>query len=873
MPRALWLKAPLALARHRVGLLAVLCAALLVATGAASGPLLSAGAESEALQSKLQELTPLGGGLVIDRPLASDPGNANAVAQADARRRAAARALGRTLPSVGRPVVATTAYAQLQGHTFDVGNPLLVVLMARTGATQHVHTLAGGGSGVWLSRVVARVGGVHAGGRVTFVRPYPGPKRAKSVTLRLAAVYRPLDTDLGNPYWVNFTARIRAPNPDASPPPSFALVSPAEIYRLAHEVGGNQLANVYEFPIDARSMTPGRARNVAAAFRRVEGELGRQTELAAGLGCDDLQTPCRVSSELTQAVQLAAAGNAGLRPLLELIGGFCTLLALAAGVVAGAFTGRRRAAEARLSLVGGEPPAFFFARAVLEALLPAALGAAGGFALAAGLVGWFTPSGSVDSSVVQQAGGRVALSVLATAIAVGAGTTLARGRLGVDPSRSFRLRRVPWELPAVAVAGAAWLVLSLGGGLVQDQPAGSHPRLGVLFLPALVAAPLAGVVGRALLPLGRRITVAPIAAFLALRRVGAARGLVVALTVTIAAGTASLAFAQILHSSLTASSREKALVSNGSDVQGLIDPGRVVPATFPYPVTKVAEAFDAGRLESGTPFEVVAVDPASLARVVAAHWPRDVRSAVQALASSTAGLPAIGVGVGPGRHAVTIGGSPSVVEVVARVRAFPGMQPSEPLLVLPFRALARPPAGALTYVWASGPPRLVSAALAGSALAPSYLTALADFSRDPDVANVARTYGFLQVVALAILLLALVGLLLYLSGRERSQLVTSALLRRMGLRQARQALSVALEAAALVAVATFSGLVAALATAGAIVGRVDPLPAYAPAPVAQVPWAVLLGTGLGAIAAAAAVAGLLTLVVRRTDVGEALRAG
>jgi predicted lysophospholipase L1 biosynthesis ABC-type transport system permease subunit len=220
---------------------------------------------------------------------------------------------------------------------------------------------------------------------------------------------------------------------------------------------------------------------------------------------------------------------------------------------------------------------------------------------------------------------------------------------------------------------------------------------------------------------------------------------------------------------------------------------------------------------------------------------------------------------------VTIGASLAVVDVVARVHAFPGMQPTQPLLVIPYRALSTRPVEALTYVWASGPPRQVAAALERSSLSPSYVTVLANLSRDRDVVNVTRTYGFLRIVAFGILLLALVALMLYLSGRERSQLVSSAFLRRMGFSQRRQALSVALEASFLVALATVTGLAAALVTAGAIVAHVDPLAQYSPAPVTNVPWALLLFSGLGAIAAAGSIGAVLTLAVRRSDVGEALR--
>ena len=856
MPRALWAKAPLALLRHRVGLLAVFSAALLVAAGAAAGPLMNAGAESEALQSKLSQLTPLGAGLVIERPLSFDRVD---VAAADARRRAAAVALGRTLSSVGPPVLATTTYAEISGVQ---GGPRLVLLMARTGAMSHVQRLDGNGPGVWLPSALAKRAGGH-------IEVNAGLSR-RNLSFPVGAVYRRLDADLGNPYWVNFASVIRSSNPDASPPAPIVLLTKAQLYRLLRGAGG--VANYFEFPIDAQSMTPGRAKHIARVFQNVRRSLAAHSALAASLGCGSERLPCSVSSEVSDAVRLASAGNSSLRPVIDLLAGFCVLIALSAALIAGVFTGRRRAAEARLSLVGGEARSLFLIRSALEAFLPAVGGAAAGFAIAVELVRLFTPDGSVDASIVRQAGARVVVSLLASVASVALGVTLARGRLGAGPTTCRTVARLPWEAIALAAAVVSWLVIGSGGGLVKDPVAGSHPRLVVLLLPALVAAPFTGLAGRTFRSVVlRRISVASVAVFLALRRVAAARGLVVALTVTVAAGIASLAFAEILQSSLSANSTVKAFVSNGSDVQGIIDPARAIPRSFPYPVTKVSEVFDAGRLASGQPFEVITVDPPSLERVLAPHWSQDVRSAVHALATSQAQLPAVAVGLGTGRYVVTIGDTRTAVQVVARVRAFPGMEPTQPLLVIPVRALAHPPAESFTYVWATGPPHQVEAALLHSTLSPSYLTAVAEFSRNPDVQNITRTYGFLRIVALAIVVLSLVALMLYLSGRERSQLVTSAFLRRMGVSQPRQALSVALESSFLVALATVIGLAAALVTAGAIVGHVDPLAAYSPPPVADVPWLLLVASGAGVIAVAAVVGAILTLVVRRSGVGEELR--
>jgi ABC-type antimicrobial peptide transport system permease subunit len=151
------------------------------------------------------------------------------------------------------------------------------------------------------------------------------------------------------------------------------------------------------------------------------------------------------------------------------------------------------------------------------------------------------------------------------------------------------------------------------------------------------------------------------------------------------------------------------------------------------------------------------------------------------------------------------------------------------------------------------------------------MTAVAAFSHSPDVQEITRTYGFLRIVALGLVVLSLIALMLYLSGRGRSQLVTSALLRRMGMTQHSQARSVALESSVLVAIATIVGLGAALITAGAIVDRVDPLSQYSPAPITEVPWTLLLGSAVGVIAAAGVVGAILTLTLPRSGVGEQLR--
>jgi hypothetical protein len=134
-----------------------------------------------------------------------------------------------------------------------------------------------------------------------------------------------------------------------------------------------------------------------------------------------------------------------------------------------------------------------------------------------------------------------------------------------------------------------------------------------------------------------------------------------------------------------------------------------------------------------------------------------------------------------------------------------------------------------------------------------------------------RAYGFIRVVALAAALVALAALFLYLYARSRVQRVTSAFLRRMGFGERLQALSVALEAAALVGFAALAGAAAALIGAAPLIAHVDPLPQYTPSAHLVVPW-LLLSASLALLVLVAALAGgVAGAFASRGEVGEALR--
>ena len=369
VPRAIWRRAPLALMRRPAAFAAVASASLLAALAAASGPLGRAGIESEALKGKLAALNPLAAGLTIDRTGGSGRGQTVAgVAQADRARRAAAERLARTLPSTATPVITSSTYAALGGTALaSSGYPTVVIPMARDGATQHVQRISGSGAGAWLSSALSQTPGIRPGATLSLVTASFKPDEKRSVKLPIAAIYRQLDADLSNPYWVNFIVKIRSRNPDLPLPPTFVLTDRRAVYAIAHAVSVGSVSNVYELPVDSRAMTPAAAKRSVRAYAAVRRSLNKPTALARSLGCYGRLGRCETKSSLTSAVVLAAQSAAALTPIVVLLTGLAVILALGAALVAGVFGVRQRAAEGRLSLAAGESRLTYGSRSALEA--------------------------------------------------------------------------------------------------------------------------------------------------------------------------------------------------------------------------------------------------------------------------------------------------------------------------------------------------------------------------------------------------------------------------------------------------------------------------------------------------------------------------
>ncbi len=886
-----WRRAPSVLVRYPSVLTAVFVAALLASLAASSAPFVTTAAASEALKNRLAELTPFATGLQIQsaRQLFGSESVADFKAQATAARAAAAELRGRF--GYVDAAVFTTQTSSASGPSIAVVGPTAstnVVLMARSGALAHVTVLSRvAGPGIWISDITAHAAGVRAGGSVrlnglqSFVRP-------NEAQVRVKGIYRALASEPETDYWTNFFQEIYPQCIDCGVPPSFAFLTPDQFDRL---VAGSHaaLTSIVELPIRSAGLTLQAARGLAATFAALPTEL-RSSVFGGQLGCRSFalsSTRCTVISSLSAAVILANENASAVTPAVTLLSDLGTGIALTIAAAAGVFLVRRRRAEAARLYARGEHVGVFACRSALEAALPTLVGGAAGFALAYGLTNVFAPAGSVSAGTVWSGVARAAVVVAVGLCLLTTAAAVAFLGLYDTGSRSLgRLRLLPWEL--VVAAAAIYLLLRIrSGGGISTSSTGAHaPTLAVFVYPLFLVAAAAGVAARLARVLlrrsARRAANVPPALYLALRRLAAARGLVVVLVLVVAVSLGSLLYVETLAGSLDQTTIEKAYMATGSDASAVVQNAQLLPRSFPYPLTLVQFSNQSASLPDGTSIDVMLVDPKGLQRTL--HWqddwgPNPTGFLGRLARASPRPLPVIVTSDLAQQRAVLIDGADVPIHTLAVVHAFPFMAQGIPLVVTSYTALNAlekrdrlyDSLGVLsTYVWGKGPPIAVGRAL--SSLDPAYPPQTIDtFLHDPEVVLATRTFRYMRLIAIASGVLALLGLVLYLQARQRSQAIASALARRMGFGWVAQTVSLTLELACLLSFAGVIGGAVAIAAAAPVVHRIDPLPIDPPAPIFVIPTGELAVTA-GALLAVALLAGALTSwFAARTNVSEALR--
>lgn len=872
--RVLWGKAPLLLLRYPPLFFALFALAGLAALAAASSPMLRRGIESASLQSQLRDLSPLATGLEVRVPAAHIDG--------DRRRRAAVVNVARHVDGVGTPVVTSLVPVAAGG---DVAPGLELVAMARSGAIDHVRRkTAGPPGGVWISDSTATALRLRPG-QTLVLTEHGFSGHAPTIRLRVDGIYRALDKDCCGAYWSNWTQDIRNRNPDLPTPPPFVLMSESTLARVARRLNPI-VENRFEFPAKTTLTVDGANHlesRLAALGRQVtsgRSQVGR--ELGCGTGAT--QTACSTTSSLTSALAIAATEVAAVSPTIWLLAGCGLLVALGLAATAGVFLVRRRADEVNVLFVRGEAAASFSARVALESVLPAAIGAAAGVAASVALLALLAPPGAVDAGVVSTGVAYGAAAGLLAIAAAAAGAAAAFPRSGHRSDVARLVLRVPWEVLTIAAAVLLLALLLSGRGLAHDATGATHPRLTVFLLPMLAVTGAAGLATRGGTRLLRGLrTASPVWLLLALRRLAGGRAALIAVVVAVAAAFGMFAYASTLSATLMRSAAEKAYVSTGGDVQGVVDPSVGAGRSFPFPVALAQVDQSNVAFDSGTTVDLVSGDPAALASTLrwGDGWPEDPRPLLPRLEAPSERLLAIASPNAPAADAIVAQGVRIPLAIVGRA-AIPGSRAGHPALLVSSKALrdlaARrhflyPAPGVSGLVWAKGRPTVVERALEDSNLHPFYLTTPEEITRSPSVAAAKRSYRYVGLVGIALSFLALVALLLYLQARQRSQLISSAFARRMGLTPRSDTTSVAFEAATVMVFAGVLGGGVAALVARTVVRHVDSLPQYAPGPAPVVPWTgLVVGLGIGVVAAAV-IGAFAALVARRSNVAEALRLG
>ncbi|PZS02269.1 MAG: hypothetical protein DLM56_12425 [Pseudonocardiales bacterium] len=331
---------------------------------------------------------------------------------------------------------------------------------------------------------------------------------------------------------------------------------------------------------------------------------------------------------------------------------------------------------------------------------------------------------------------------------------------------------------------------------------------------------------------------------------------------------------------------KSAVYSGARHVVVSVDPIRSRPQTRRVG-TVVTRLTGLGVTLNGQPAEVLGVDPATFARF--AIWHRQY--AGQSIANIARGLAARDGSATPvviwhPRNAARTNTTAALLRIGAvsiptvstgTVTSFPGIQDVYDDLVVIDEdhlraAIADPAAQRQFEFWADADSPAVRAALAAQgvrqliSISPKQVVDLTNY------VAVTWTFGYLESLAVLIAAVAAGGLLLYVATRQRAQVISYVLTRRMGLRRAAHGASLAIEQLALVITALLLGIGLSAVTVELVYRRLDLDPVHPPPPLLSVPVSQAAGAAVVAVVVGAVAAGLAHLASDRTQPSEVLRA-
>jgi putative ABC transport system permease protein len=849
-------------------LAAVAGAGAVIGIAAATGPMVVSSAGNAAIESRVggSASTPAGLRVESNIPLTYDRAQFRLPLLED-------RLRGLPLPPPAVTVLGTADAALSKG-----GKQAPVQMVTKAGFLDHVEVVEGspGGDGLWVPASAATALGLHPGDSTRLMAGGIG------TDVRVAGVYRDIDQYHVPPFWGSVITRILSP-PESPPQPPLLL---GDLKPFLEAEGGlmdsGTLAADVEVPGD---LSLREARRVADAFSELKGAVAvpDAPEFAA-FDVVDSRLPALVE-EADETVTTTT------QPVLAIsLAGELAALILAGA--AGMFLARRRTVEFGLLSARGTSPWVIGIRTGVEALLPAAAGAAVGLALAGVLTRASGPGGPVDEAAVSSAVARSIIAAVAAAIVVGALTAVAV-RLD-SPDRAVRGRggsKAPWELAILGLAAAsAYEILSRGAESIGTAVSGGAPGVAgappppkldllVLAFPFLFVAGMAGLTVRLLrraLPkvraaaAGRRPWV-----FLTAARVAASPRLASIMVLVAGLAIGILTYANVLTASVERTADAKAILSVGTDVVATTGSLPSIPGKAPFEWTpvEIVPAVNVGPKQ----VDILAIEPSSFAK--AAAWVGPFSGPPAALGSLDADgpLPVIVVNAAlPANPSLAMSGRQVPVHRVAAMPVFPGVLPARPTLVVDRSRLEQAGPNLAAFdrsfqLWARGDPEVITPRLVREGFDPTFFVSAGGQRDSAGFQALSWTFGLLQTFGALAGVLSVLGAVLYLQARQQQREVTYALARRMGLGRREHRRSIALEIGGMLAAAFVIGAVFATAAALIVHGKVDPLPTLPPGPVFAMPIATLVFVAAAVLVLAWAGAMRVQRKADRANVGELLR--
>ncbi|MGZ8593918.1 MAG: hypothetical protein ACXWYC_11530, partial [Actinomycetota bacterium] len=583
-------------------------------------------------------------------------------------------------PVLGAPIVTA------RGDTVTVsadGNVQPVRIVTRTGALDHVERIEGAdGEGVWLADVTATALGVGPGDRIQ-VGGVIG-----STEVAVAGVYHDLMTRPRTPFWAPLDDFIYPPAGANTRPPAFMLMDLPTYVAVDDALLDDQDPFTWEFRLPERPTSIEEAQALRSQLARFGARLESvNLDVGSAFPTGNLDEP--YSGWLSSASQISDS-VAGPVNALVLAARVLALLVLAGS---GVFMMRRRRVELAVLNARGVGPVRLGGRTMAEVVLPVALGALAGWAIALAAVDRLGPGGVVGEAAAREAGWNVAWTAAAGVVLLAIVSARSLGELATAGTGSARrvASAMPWDLILLVLAGVAFAGLRGDPGAVA---AGTIPELDPLFLlfPILLLAGAAGLLARGarlVLPRLRLIgSSSRPGVYLALRRLAAAPKLAASLLVASAVAIGILVYSGTLSSSLAETAGQDAALAVGSDVAvdytgSLSDAGASSIAVTPI-VRLEGASFASG---SDADLDILLVDPETFAE--AAFWSDefsdDPLEALMARLSEPAdGLPVIVAGSVrvPADPAITVGGVDVPIDVAGTARTFPGVVGARPVVVM-----------------------------------------------------------------------------------------------------------------------------------------------------------------------------------------------